>query len=54
MTHKVERINNLMYKGCEPHWRCTICGICIPFHCYSKNDIEKMECPGKKVQSKCE
>lgn len=31
MTHEVIRIDNLMYKGCEPHWKCIHCGICIPF-----------------------
>lgn len=48
MNHKVKRIENLMYKGCESHWKCTICGICIPFHCYGKEDLEKMECPGRR------
>ena len=26
MKHKEIRIDNLMYKGCEPHWKCTLCG----------------------------
>lgn len=42
--HKVERVDNLMYKGCEPHWRCIYCEECIPFHCYTKQDIENMIC----------
>lgn len=36
--HTVIRVDNLMYKGCEPHWKCAKCGICIPFHCYSKEN----------------
>ena len=44
MNHKVIRIDDLMYNGCEPHWRCVYCGVCIPFHCYGKEDLEKMEC----------
>lgn len=44
MTHEVIRVDNLMYRGCEPHWKCIHCGICIPFHCYSKSEIEDMEC----------
>jgi len=45
--HTVIRIDDLMYKGCEPHWKCTKCGICIPFHCYKKENIEEMECSKK-------
>ena len=44
MNHKVVRVNNLMYKGCEPHWKCTYCGVCIPFHCYTKELIENQTC----------
>lgn len=44
MKHKIVRIDNLMYKGCEPHWKCTHCGICIPFHCYSKEELESKNC----------
>jgi hypothetical protein len=44
--HRVVRVNDLMYKGCEPHWKCVKCGICIPFHCYKKDEIEKQECSG--------
>lgn len=47
-SHKVERVNNLMYPGCEPHWHCTECDDYWPFHCYSKSDLEQMECKGKK------
>lgn len=42
--HTVIRIDNLMYKGCEPHWKCIKCGNCTPFHCYTKEMIEEMEC----------
>ena len=47
MTHKVIRIENLMYKGCESHWKCVRCGVCIPLHCFDKEDLEKMECKGE-------
>lgn len=48
MKHKVVRIDNLMYRGCEPHWKCIHCGICIPFHCYTKEQLEKQECEPKE------
>ena len=48
MNHKVVRIDNLMYKGCEPHWKCVHCGTCIPFHCFKKEDIEAQECKVKE------
>ena len=44
MKHKAIRIDNLMYKGCEAHWRCIHCGMCVPFHCYNKELFEEMEC----------
>lgn len=44
MKHKVVRVDNLMYDGCEPHWKCIYCNKCYPFHCYSKRQIEQMEC----------
>ena len=44
MTHKVVRVDNLMYKGCEPHWKCIYCNNYYPFHCYSKEEIESIEC----------
>lgn len=44
MKHKVVRIDNLMYKGCEPHWKCVHCGMCVPFHCYTKEQFENQEC----------
>lgn len=47
MKHQVIRVKDLMYKGCEDHWKCKICKICVPLHCYSKQDIENMDCPGK-------
>ena len=46
-NHTVIRVDDLMYKGCEPHWKCTKCGICVPFHCYSKKKLEEMECKQK-------
>ncbi len=47
MYHKVKRVTNLLYKGCEPHWQCTQCGDAWPFHCYSKADLEQKECPSE-------
>ncbi len=46
MTHKVELVKDLMYKGCENHWHCIYCNDYIPVHCYSKEELEKMECKG--------
>lgn len=45
--HEVERFENLMYKGCEPHWHCIHCDNYWPFHCYGKKDLEQMECPSR-------
>lgn len=39
-----------MYKGCEPHWHCIHCDNYWPFHCYSRKDLEQMECPARKAQ----
>lgn len=44
LTHKVIRVDNLMYDGCEPHWKCTRCGKCVPFHCYTKEQFENQDC----------
>lgn len=44
-THRVRRIDDLMYKGCESHWKCEFCGECVPFHCYTKEQIEAQACP---------
>ena len=49
MTHKAVRVDNLMYNGCEAHWKCTVCGKCVPFHCYSKSQFESQECFGKNA-----
>lgn len=48
-NHEVERVENLMYKGCEPHWHCTHCNNYWPFHCYGRKDLEQMECPARKA-----
>lgn len=50
-SHEVERVENLMYKGCEPHWHCTHCNDYWPFHCYSRKDLEQMECLARKALS---
>lgn len=42
--HKVEKVYDLLYPGCEPHYRCVHCGECIPVHCYSKEELEDMFC----------
>ena len=47
MKHKAIRVDNLMYKNCEPHWKCIICGECVPFHCYTKEQFEQLDCKGK-------
>ena len=52
MKHKAVRVDDLMYKGCEPHWKCTICGDCVPFHCYTREEFEQQECKGKSTKSK--
>ena len=50
MKHKVVRVNNLMYEGCEPHWGCTRCGEIVPFHCYTKAEFEEMECKESDIK----
>ncbi len=50
MNHKVERFENLMYKGCESHWHCVQCDDYWPFHCYGRADLEAMECHGKEPE----
>jgi len=50
--HKVERFENLMYKGCESHWHCIYCDDYWPFHCYGKKDLEQMECPARKEKER--
>lgn len=47
--HIVKRVDNLLYKGCEPHWQCTLCGESVPFHCYSKEELEKKCCNCNKI-----
>jgi len=49
--HRVELVRDLMYKGCEVHWKCTKCGICIPNHCFKKDQIENFECEVAKNES---
>lgn len=47
MNHGIEnvvRVNDLMYKGCEPHWKCVKCGDCAPFHCFSKKEFAELKC----------
>ena len=47
MKHGIEnivRVNDLMYKGCELHWKCVKCGDCVPFHCFSKEEFAELEC----------
>lgn len=48
MNHKAVRVDNLMYKGCELHWKCVLCGKCVPKHCYTKEQFEAQECDTKK------
>ena len=48
-NHEVERFENLMYKGCEPHWHCVYCDNYWPFHCYGRKDLEQMKCPAREA-----
>ena len=50
MKHKAVRIDNLMYKGCEPHWKCKLCGDVVPFHCYTKAEFESRCCGCKSIR----
>ena len=50
MKHKAIRKDNLMYKGCEPHWQCIYCGDCVPFHCYKKEEFEQRCCGCHKIR----
>lgn len=55
MKHKAVRVDNLMYKGCEPHWECVNCGEVVPFHCYTKAEFESRCCNCHKINCKeCE
>lgn len=55
MTHKVELVKDLMYKGCELHWHCVHCDKYIPVHCYSKEELENQCCGCHNVNCKdCE
>ena len=49
MNHKATRVDNLMHKGCEPHWQCVHCGKAVPFHCYTKEEFESQSCSAKSV-----
>lgn len=49
MKHKAIRVDNLMYKGCEPHWKCVFCGDAVPFHCYTKQEFENRCCGCHKI-----
>lgn len=44
MKHKAIRVDDLMYKGCEPHWQCVHCKKAVPFHCYTKEEFESQCC----------
>ena len=50
MKHKAIRVENLMYKGCESHWKCVHCGDVAPFHCYTKEEFEKKCCGCYKIR----
>ena len=54
MKHKAIRVENLMYKGCEPHWKCVHCNECVPLHCYDKKSFEAMECKKSNLKNKKE
>lgn len=46
MKHKVVRIKNLMYDGCEDHYGCVVCSLCVPLHCYTEEQFKYMDCKG--------
>lgn len=46
MKHKVVRVKDLLYKGCEDHHGCVICSQCVPIHCFTKEQFSNMECSG--------
>jgi hypothetical protein len=48
MKHKAVRVDNLMYEGCELHWKCVNCGMIVPHHCYNKEQFEQLDCPDTK------
>ena len=50
MKHTAVRIDDLMYKGCEPHWMCTRCKMAVPFHCCNKQQFEEFECREKDIE----
>lgn len=50
MRHKAIRVENLMYKGCESHWKCVYCGDAVPIHCYTKEEFEKRCCNCHKIR----
>lgn len=52
MKHKAIRVDNLMYDGCEPHWKCTLCGDVTPFHCYTREQFENLCCGCHKPNCK--
>ena len=47
MTHGIKnviRVENLLYKGCEPHWKCLRCGESTPFHSCTKEQFADQVC----------
>lgn len=52
MKHIAIVVKDLMYKGCEIHFKCKKCGLCLPRHCYSQKEFESLDCKGgAKCQS---
>lgn len=50
-NHKVHKVYDLLYPNCEPHWKCSRCGDAWPIHCWTKEDLENKQCPGKDSQN---
>lgn len=47
MKHGIKNIvlvKNLMYKGCENHYGCILCGEIYPAHCYKREEMAEREC----------
>ena len=44
MKHKAVIVNDLFYKGCEPHWKCERCGRYAPVRFYNQKEFEETGC----------
>ena len=49
MKHKAVIVNDLFYKGCEPHWMCVRCGRYAPVRLYYQKEFEETGCDDIKI-----